>query len=91
MKALLRKAPHCDNPPHLDILTWNQSPVSFSSHVLSNSQPELCLKALTDHFGGGSRVVSFDPYSETGSLEIFFLLILKGFHHKISKKPMEAA
>jgi hypothetical protein len=21
------------------------------------------LKALTDHFGGGSRVVSFDPYS----------------------------
>ncbi len=22
-----------------------------------------CLKALTDHFGGGSRVVSFDPYS----------------------------
>jgi hypothetical protein len=24
---------------------------------------ELDLKALTDHFGGGSRVVSFDPYS----------------------------
>ncbi len=23
----------------------------------------LLLKALTDHFGGGSRVVSFDPYS----------------------------
>ncbi len=23
----------------------------------------LSLKALTDHFGGGSRVVSFDPYS----------------------------
>jgi hypothetical protein len=23
----------------------------------------IILKALTDHFGGGSRVVSFDPYS----------------------------
>ncbi len=49
-----------------------------------------CLKALTDHFGGGSRVVSFDPYSQTGGSEIFFLLIIKGFHHKISKKPIDA-
>ena len=31
----------------------------------SNFKPMLSmpLKALTDHFGGGSRVVSFDPYS----------------------------
>ncbi len=33
----------------------------------------LCLKALTDHFRGGSRVVSFDPYSKTGGSESFFL------------------
>ena len=28
-----------------------------------NDETLLCLKALTDQFGRGSRVVSFDPYS----------------------------
>ncbi len=31
--------------------------------VIYDFAPDPILKALTDHFGGGSRVVSFDPYS----------------------------
>ena len=46
------------------------------------------LKALTDHFGGGSRVVTFDPIHKLEARKFFFL-ILKGFHHKISKKPID--
>ncbi len=35
-------------------------PLSLSNFFDSDN---IGLKALTDHFGGGSRVVSFDPYS----------------------------
>ncbi len=42
------------------------------------SSKNSALKALTDHFEGGSRVYSFDPY--TGKLEArkFFLSSFKG-------------
>jgi hypothetical protein len=39
---------------------------------LKSAAANKLLKALTDHFVGGSRLVSFDPYSKTGGSEIFF-------------------
>ncbi len=43
-----------DLKPNPDGLLWSQT-----TYLTKN----LRLKALTDHFRGGSRVVSFDPYS----------------------------
>jgi hypothetical protein len=34
-----------------------------SNSIVYGYEKTQTLKALTDHFGGGSRVVSFDPYS----------------------------
>ncbi len=49
----------------------SRGPAAAPQDVLVQGAPDqesaiVCpahLKALTDHFGGGSRVVSFDPYS----------------------------
>jgi hypothetical protein len=40
---------------------------------LYSSSGKADLKALTDHFEGGSRVYSFDLYGLTGGSEIFFI------------------
>ncbi len=89
--------------PNQTIRRWRESLVHYKSfntlwsaktaslNVLLNG--ERSLKALTDHFGGGSGLRSSLIWSLfiNWRLGNFFLLILKGFHHKISKKPIDAA
>jgi hypothetical protein len=45
------------------ILTWGLKLVFITICYEPVKESVWCLKALTDHFRGGSRVVSFDPYS----------------------------
>jgi hypothetical protein len=58
--------------------------------VAENDFKKASLKALTDPLERGRE---YTHSITTGKLEarIFFYLILKGLHHKISKKPLDAA
>ncbi len=44
-------------------ITFSNLASYFSASRTAKARKTVYLKALTDHFGGGSRVVSFDPYS----------------------------
>jgi hypothetical protein len=59
---------HCDKKNHKG---KNRIKVIFNNNKKNSLQCLNNLKALTDHFEGESRLYSFDPYWQTGGLEIF--------------------
>ncbi len=76
------------------LLAVNQLPLHTEVKFIKDKHWFGLLKALTDHFEGGSRVyesILIRSLLVNWRLGYFFNLILKGLLHKISKKPLDAA